>query len=641
MSTPIGSPSKELKRSKYRLLGLIGQGQFGRVYCAVHRRTGQFVALKDLHHERFPTHKFLRELRFLLSLEHPNIVTCRALEHTRKGRYLVMDYCEGGTLRGLMGEDARLSLHQCIKLTADILAALDHAHSRGIVHCDIKPENILLNVATHGWTARVSDFGIARLIQELTAEPHSGTGNTGSPAYMAPERFYGQYSTTSDLYSMGIILYELLAGDRPFTGTPADLMTAHLNNLLVFPESIPTAWHSLINTALQKLSARRFATAGDMLHALKRIAEAEGILRYLEYQPVAIPLLSPVAELPQSDLFKLKTERIGEPMQAIALLPETNRKLLKPYPPHIDFFYRTEQNTVLFACSETHVEVDPQKTYVPHSPHQPVPLPEPIRWLESCPTGTYALGDQFLHRLTYTDDRIQTDPVVAVEAGSLAAITPSGQWGAIAHTIAGQPSWHLHLHGLWAAPNVQSSSRQITLPLPAAQTQFHQLVALDERHFIALFRAATNATATAPTDAPTYLEIVTRRGKQLGNFSMPLQIDQFQPTAFPYRCIATDREDPTSLVAIDLKPYRIVRFALGLKPCLLASAPWGYVVADSHGEVEILDEYGQLVGRLALPFPPIALVPFEPYGLLIATWGENWGYLHIVNLKTLEIQLLF
>ena len=94
--------NSKVKRSKYRILGLVGQGQFGRVFCGCHRKTGKIVALKDLDQYRFPTNKFLRELRFLLSLQHPNIVTCHALEHTPTGRYLVMDYCEGGTLRTLM-----------------------------------------------------------------------------------------------------------------------------------------------------------------------------------------------------------------------------------------------------------------------------------------------------------------------------------------------------------------------------------------------------------------------------------------------------------------------------------------------------------------------------------------------------------
>ncbi|MDX2097382.1 MAG: serine/threonine-protein kinase, partial [Leptolyngbyaceae cyanobacterium bins.59] len=196
----------ELKRSKYRLLGLVGQGQFGRVFCAVHRKTGHLVALKDLDQKRFPTHKFLRELRFLLSLRHRNIVNCQALEHTRTGRYLVMDYCEGGTLRGLMEGEGCVDVAQSLKLTGDILAGLAHAHSRGIVHCDIKPENILLSFQEQQWVGQISDFGIARLSQEMAED----AGNTGSPAYMAPERFYGQYSPASDLYAVGVMLFELL-----------------------------------------------------------------------------------------------------------------------------------------------------------------------------------------------------------------------------------------------------------------------------------------------------------------------------------------------------------------------------------------------------------------------------------------------
>jgi serine/threonine-protein kinase len=261
--------AKELKRSKYRLLGLVGQGQFGQVYCASHRKTGRLVALKELNKERFPTHKFLRELRFLLSLQHDNIVTCHALEHTPTGRYLVMDYCEGGTLRGLMEDDIRLHPSQCLKLATDILAGLDHAHHRGIVHCDIKPENILLTLQADGWRARISDFGIARLHQDIISD---GSGNTGSPAYMAPERFYGQYSITSDLYAVGVLLFELLVGYRPFSGVPIEMMSAHLNRPVSIPETVPATLQTVILTALQKLPARRFQSATEMLKAVQTAA---------------------------------------------------------------------------------------------------------------------------------------------------------------------------------------------------------------------------------------------------------------------------------------------------------------------------------------------------------------------------------
>jgi serine/threonine protein kinase len=260
------SSGSELKRSKYRLLGLIGQGQFGQVFCAVHRPTGRLVALKNLEQERFPTHKFLRELRFLLSLQHANIVTCQALEHTPTGRYLVMDYCEGGTLRNLIREDYRLSPPHAIKIVTDVLSGLAHAHSRGVVHCDIKPENILIQVNQTGWTGRISDFGIARLSQDLKRQEST----TGSPAYMAPERFYGQYSEASDLYAVGILLFELLAGYRPFSGTPAELRSAHLNQPLQLA-AIPEIYQPVVAKALQKLSGRRFRSAEEMRAALQNI----------------------------------------------------------------------------------------------------------------------------------------------------------------------------------------------------------------------------------------------------------------------------------------------------------------------------------------------------------------------------------
>lgn len=263
-----------LQHSKYRILRLVGQGQFGRVFCAIHRKTGRLVALKELDRQRLSTHNFLRELRFLLSLQHPNIVTCQALEYSQTGRYLVMDYCQAGTLRNLMQSEPQLSLVQQLKLIADVLAGLEHAHNRGIVHCDIKPENILLSLDTTGWIARISDFGIARLSQE---DYSSDLGFTGSPAYMAPERFYGKYSPSSDLYAIGVLLFELAVGHRPFSGLPGELMSAHLNQPVKVPDTVPFLLRSTISTALQKLPARRFASATEMLKSIRLAAEVESL----------------------------------------------------------------------------------------------------------------------------------------------------------------------------------------------------------------------------------------------------------------------------------------------------------------------------------------------------------------------------
>ncbi|HEY9877434.1 MAG TPA: serine/threonine-protein kinase, partial [Leptolyngbyaceae cyanobacterium] len=273
--------SRRLKRSHYRLLGLVGHGQFGRVYCAVHRRTGELVALKDLNRDRFSTHKFLRELRFLLSLEHPNIATCQALEHSATGRQLVLDYCEGGTLRYLIEYAVPLSLAEVLQFIRDILRALDHAHHQGIVHCDIKPENVLLAIAPGGWKAKISDFGIARLSRESS---ESEIGHTGSPAYMAPERFYNQHPASSDLYAVGIILYELLTGTRPFSGTPSELMGAHLNQRPQIPDFLPAPLSEIVRKSLQKLLAKRYKTAGEMLEAIE-LAEQQ-----LSPERLALPM---------------------------------------------------------------------------------------------------------------------------------------------------------------------------------------------------------------------------------------------------------------------------------------------------------------------------------------------------------------
>jgi serine/threonine-protein kinase len=186
---------------------------------------------------------------------------------------MVMNYCNAGTLRDLMQSEAQLSLIQRIKLIIDVLAGLEHAHSRGIIHCDIKPENILLNLDTTGWLARISDFGIARLVGERCSD---SLRDAGSPAYMAPERFYGQYSFSSDLYAVGILLFELVVGYRPFSGLPGNLMSAHLNQPVKVPDTVPLLLRSTISAALQKLPARRFASAAEMLLSIRLAADVEG-----------------------------------------------------------------------------------------------------------------------------------------------------------------------------------------------------------------------------------------------------------------------------------------------------------------------------------------------------------------------------
>jgi serine/threonine protein kinase len=233
------------------------------------------VALKEVDSLRLTTQSFLRELRFLAMSQHPSIVTWRTCEHFQEGRYIVMDYCEGGTLRGLMAQQI-LKLPCALGLVRDILAGLDHIHQHGLIHCDLKPENILLRCHGQGWHAHLSDFGIARLLKETLVNVETLDTMAGSPAYMAPERFDGELRVESDLYSVGIILHELLLGYRPFSGTPAALIDAHRHQPLQLPLDLPVALGSILQLALHKAPDRRFRSAQQMQQAIEAIPLPSG-----------------------------------------------------------------------------------------------------------------------------------------------------------------------------------------------------------------------------------------------------------------------------------------------------------------------------------------------------------------------------
>jgi eukaryotic-like serine/threonine-protein kinase len=249
----------------------------------MHRGTGELVALKAIDRQRFSTQSFLHELHLLSRLRHPNIVQFQTLDYSPQGRYLVMDYCAGGTLRELMESAFPLKLTHCLNLIIEILQGLAHAHAQGVVHCDLKPENILLVPQGQGWTARIADFGVSRLVEHRVSRG-GDTVPIGSPAYMAPEAYYQRYSPASDLYAVGILLYELLLGQRPFGGQPGALMHAHLNQPLVLPPVVPFALRSILTTALQKLPQRRFGSAQAML---KSVMLAAAILQVTEPEMMA------------------------------------------------------------------------------------------------------------------------------------------------------------------------------------------------------------------------------------------------------------------------------------------------------------------------------------------------------------------
>ena len=309
------SPSRTLEAaqpSDYRLLGLVGQGQYGQVYCAIHRRTGHLVAIKQIRH--LPAAD--QEPLVLARLSHPNVVGCEAIFNhpsgeAETGYTLLLEYCEGGTLRSHLTPSHRCALVEVKALMGDILKGLAHIHRQKIVHGDLKPENILLTYRTfagqsHPLTAKISDFGIACFADR----PHRSQQEIGSPFYAAPERFDGNMSYAGDLYSVGVMLYEMLVGDRPFYGSPDALQQAHKTRPVRLPETLPSSARQLLATALHKQPSQRFVSAEAMLSALQQLPEVQS------GPAPSLASLPTVSIKPSSAAFPNEATRPGHPQIA-------------------------------------------------------------------------------------------------------------------------------------------------------------------------------------------------------------------------------------------------------------------------------------------------------------------------------------
>jgi serine/threonine protein kinase len=278
------SADRDLSR-RYADITCIGRGQSSRVYRATERSTGRVVALKALDRS-MPTGMFLQELSALLRLRHPHVISCWGIEYGPRDRYLVMDYCAGGSLRDQLAEPIAPRL--ALAWVDDILKGLAEIHRQGFLHCDLKPDNVLLADPPSAMEfdsrsiAKIIDFGLVRGVGQ-------GHFELGSPAYMAPERFDGIVSPATDLYAVGILLFELLTGDRPFHGSPAELRLAHRQAFIPaldrrsfpgaaamippVPPVIPDSeWNRILQIALHKRPDDRFASADDFRCALAAIA---------------------------------------------------------------------------------------------------------------------------------------------------------------------------------------------------------------------------------------------------------------------------------------------------------------------------------------------------------------------------------
>src|SRR5881409_3913624 len=262
---------------RYTINRELGRGGMATVYLAEDLKHRRLVALKVLSPDlgaALGKDRFLREIDIAARLTHPHILPLHDSGEADGLLYYVMPYVEGQSLRGRLVRERQLPLEDALHITRQVADALCYAHSRDVVHRDIKPENILFQ-SGH---AVVSDFGIARAIGVAGGWSVTGTGiAVGTPGYMSPEQTRGiaQLDGRSDLYSLGCVLYEMLAGDPPFTGWSAQAILARqefepLPRLRTVRDTVPEWLEQAVARALAKAPADRFATAADLIAALTK-----------------------------------------------------------------------------------------------------------------------------------------------------------------------------------------------------------------------------------------------------------------------------------------------------------------------------------------------------------------------------------
>ena len=300
---------------KYRLDALLGEGGMGCVYRATRLLIGDTVAIKILHSAtmRDPNaiERFRREAQAAARLKHPNVV---AIYDFGVGAddsvYLVMEMADGEDLRRLIERHGKLSLHVASELLDQLCSALDEAHQRSIVHRDLKPENILVRSTPNGYRVKVLDFGIAKLKDlSTTSATLTQVGTViGTPAYMSPEQCRGrEVDSRSDIYSLGIILYEMLTGSVPFYAKhSAEVVALHVSELPPPPSArnpaIPPAVEAVVMRALQKNPDARQQSAGEFAKELATAVRAASALpQATEAMPLALASFTvPVAQAPTS-----------------------------------------------------------------------------------------------------------------------------------------------------------------------------------------------------------------------------------------------------------------------------------------------------------------------------------------------------
>jgi serine/threonine protein kinase len=251
---------------KYKIVAQLGSGGFGTVYLAQDTWIDKKVAIKVPHRQGLDFGELLHEPRLLASVSHPNIVAITTAEKQDNIFFIVMEYVQGETLENIIAAHGAIELNRALDFTCQICNAVDHAHTQGVIHRDLRPANVLV---TEHDMLKVADFGTSRFL-EIAAH---GTTVIGSPPYMAPEQFHGKAVFASDIYSLGITMYQMVTGMLPYdTPAPADLDKLMSGELVSPPRlknpAIPKIISDIIMRAMAPEVTARYQRAPELLEDL-------------------------------------------------------------------------------------------------------------------------------------------------------------------------------------------------------------------------------------------------------------------------------------------------------------------------------------------------------------------------------------